>query len=135
MTRRDGEAGTAAIELPLVVALVLIPLGMLVLSVPTWVERQHAATEAAAEAARAAVTGSGDPLAEARLVVEQVAAGHGLPRGALRLQLTEAGRGGPVTARVTVAIPAARLPGLADLAAVEWTATHTERYPDLAELR
>jgi hypothetical protein len=122
--------------LPLVIGLILIPLGLLVLSVPTWVERQQAATEAAAEAARAVVTGtgSGNGVAAARAVVDEVAASHGLPAGSLRLELDAGGRGQPVTARVTVEIPMAPLPGLGRLPAVQWTATHIERFPDLAEV-
>ena len=133
---RRSERGTAAIELPLVLGLVLIPLGLLVLTVPTWVERQEAATEAAAEAARAVVTGTGsaDRVAVAHAVVEEVAASHGLPPGSLRLELRSGGRGQPVTARVTVEIPLAPLPGLGRLPAVDWTATHTERFPDLGEV-
>jgi hypothetical protein len=134
VTARAGERGMAALELPLVIGLVLIPLGLLVLTIPTWIEHQHAATAAAGEAARAAVTAAGDPEAAARAVVEQVAAGHGLAPGALRLQLEHGARGGPVTARVTVRIPATRLPGLGDVGAVDWRATHTERRPDLSAL-
>ena len=131
-----SERGTAAIELPLVIGLVLIPLGLLVLAVPTWVERQEAATEAAAEAARAVVTATGpqDRATVARAVVEEVAASHGLPPGSLRLELQNSGRGQALTARVTVEIPMAPLPGLGRLPAVDWTATHSERFPDLAEV-
>lgn len=125
----------AAIELPLVIGLVLIPLGLLVLHVPTWIERQHAARDAAAEVARLMVSSSDATTTDVDAVVERVTAAHGLPPGSMRLQLDQAGRGQPVTARVTVEIPAARLPGLGEVAAVSWTATHIERYPDLAELR
>jgi Flp pilus assembly protein TadG len=128
---RRSERGTAAIELPLVLGLVLIPLGLLVLTVPTWVERQEAATEAAAEAARAVVTGTGSAD---RVAVAHAVASHGLPPGSLRLELRSGGRGQPVTARVTVEIPLAPLPGLGRLPAVDWTATHTERFPDLGEV-
>ena len=133
--RGKSDRGSAAVELPLVIGLVLIPLGLLVLSVPTWIERQHAAHDAAAEASRAVVTGSGDPEAEARAVVGRIEQAYGLPAGTLRLQLQAADRGQPVTARVTVEIPVTNLPVLGRLPAVDWTASHTERHPDLAELR
>lgn len=132
MNVRHGERGIAAVELPLVIGLVLIPLGLLVLHVPVWIEHQHIAREAAAEAARSIATAtSGDAGAEARHVVDLVAASHGLDREALRLRI-EAGAE-DVTARVTVRIPGARLPGLRSVTAVDWTATHRERLPDLGE--
>lgn len=136
MSGRRGERGTAAMELPLLIALVLIPLGLLVITVPTWIERQHAARVAASEAGRAIVTSaSDDPFADADAVVAAVALGHGLPAGALELEVGSVlARGVPVTVEVTVEIPAVRLPGLSSLAPVRWTASHTERYPDLAEL-
>lgn len=136
MRDRPGERGTAAMELPLLIALVLVPLGLLVITVPTWIERQHAARVAASEAGRAIVTStSDDPLGEAEAVVAAVGLGHGLPAGALELGVPPVlVRGAMVTVEVTVEIPAVRLPGLTSLAPVRWTASHTERYPDLAEL-
>lgn len=132
MIPRQRERGVAAIELPLVIGLVLIPLGLLVLHVPVWIEHQHIAREAAAEAARSIATAtSGDAAADAQRVVDSVAASHGLDRGALRLRIEP----GPndVTARVTVRIPGARLPGLRSVTAVDWTASHRERLPDFGE--
>ena len=129
---RDRERGTAALELPLVVGLLLIPLGLLVLHIPVWIERQHAARDAAAEAARAVVVDTdGVVAADVEAVVDAVGAGYGLAPGALRLRLDQDDTW--VTARVTVTIPAARLPGLGSVVALEWTASHQERRPDLGQ--
>jgi len=54
------EQGSAALELPLLLGLLLIPFGLLMLTFPTWVERQTAARDAAGEVARHLVIG-GDP--------------------------------------------------------------------------
>jgi hypothetical protein len=128
----NPQRGSAALELPLVVGLVLIPLGLLVLHVPVWIERQSAAREAAAEAARAVVVApDGGGAADAAVVVARVEEGFGLPKGALALRLEVATD--TVTASVRVEIPAARLPGLGTVGSVTWTARHSERRPDLGQ--
>jgi hypothetical protein len=126
------ERGAAVVEVLLVVGLVLIPFGVLVVTVPVWIERQHAAQEAAAEAARAIVTATGPDVRDARLVVALVAEAHGLAADDLSVEIDDdPSPGGYVTVRVTVVIPPADLPGLGALPAARWTAQHTERRPDL----
>jgi hypothetical protein len=132
--RARSQRGSAAVELPLVVGLVLIPFGVLILSVPTWIERQQAARDVAAEVGRSLVTstdpGAVDPVA----LADRVAAGYGLPPGSVRVEVSgPLRRGEPVEVAATVAIPAVNLPGLGWRPAVQWTATHVERFPDLAE--
>lgn len=119
------------IEFPLVVGLVLIPFGVLVLSVSAWVERQTAARDAAGEAARALVIG--DPEgASAEVMVADIEAGYGLPAGTLRAVIPDGGMvpGESVTVSVTVEIPAMSLPIFGGVGAVDWTTEHTERFPD-----
>jgi NADH:ubiquinone oxidoreductase subunit H len=55
---RDGR-GFVAIEWVAAVALLLLPVVVLVATLPSWAERRHAATVAAREAATAAVGNAG----------------------------------------------------------------------------
>ena len=52
MKRIDEEHGFVAIEWVAAVAMLLLPVVVLVATLPTWAERRHAATVAAREAAR-----------------------------------------------------------------------------------
>lgn len=129
---RQSERGSTVIEFPLAIGLILIPFGMLVLSAPTWVERQTAARDAAAESARSLVAsgeaGSIDPME----IIRRVEAGYGLPVGALDPSIPglELEPGGSVTVAVTVEIPALSLPVFGSVGSVPWTVQHTERIPD-----
>ncbi len=120
------------IEFPMVIGLVLIPFGMLAISASTWVERQTAARDAAGEAARALVIAGPESSITPELVVQQIEHGYGLPAGTLRLAVpaSAAVPGESITVAVTVEIPALALPILGNIGAVDWTAEHTERFPD-----
>lgn len=150
MTRRSdgprGAAGYVTLELVLGVGLLLLPTAILVLSFPTWVERQSLARVAAREAARTAVLAvdARQGLVEAEWVVATTARNHGVPAGQVSVcfavhelgrpspldctGLTALRRGQAVTAYVTVRLPALAFPGLgAALDAIPHTARHTER--------
>ncbi len=120
------------IEFPMVIGLVLIPFGMLAISASTWVERQTAARDAAGEAARALVVAGPESTITPALVVQEIEAGYGLPAGTLRAEVPAAAvvPGESITVVVTVEIPALALPILGDIGSVDWTAEHTERFPD-----
>ena len=115
----------------MVVGLVLIPFGVLVLSASTWVERQTAARDAGAEAARLLVVGDPDGVSVVA-IIEQIEAGYGLPDGSLRAAIPDGGLvpGQSITVAVTVEIPAMSLPVFGGVGAVDWTAEHAERFPD-----
>ncbi len=125
------ERGSALIEFPLVIGLILIPFGVLVISAPTWVERQTAARDAAGEAARSIVL-SGPESASPDQVVQSIEAGYGLEPGSLDASIPAGGHapGSSVTVDVSVEIPALSLPIFGTVGSVSWTASHTERYPD-----
>lgn len=132
-SRSTAQRGSAAIELPLAIGLLLLPVALLVITIPAWPERQTVARAAAAEASRAVVLAGSWPEGadEARAVVAQTAANHGLEPGALSLQLTGSlERGASVTARVTVEMPALALPGLAAVSRWAWSTSHTEHVDD-----
>lgn len=128
---RRRERGSAILELPVLLGLILIPFGILVLSVPTWIERQTAARDAAGESARYLVIAGPDGLDEASQIVAGIESGYGLPAGSLRLELpSDLVPGQSVTVRVVVVIPAADIPLMGSFGDTSWTAEHTERYPD-----
>lgn len=124
----DGERGYVGLEFALAVGLLIFPVTILVVSLPTWVERQSAARVAAQEAAREVVLADswseGTELGSA--VAQQTATNHGVGHvdvafsGALE-------RGGEVVARVTVEMPALVVPAVGRVGAWSWTAVHTEQ--------
>ncbi|MCZ7530798.1 MAG: hypothetical protein M5U31_10905 [Acidimicrobiia bacterium] len=129
--RRSAERGFVALELALGIGLLLLPVSMLVLTFPTWSERQATATVAASDAARRAALSEDTPAAraEAETAVTLIFAGHGLDDTDVDVSWERNGpsRGGTVTAHVTVRMPALAVPGIGDVGAWQWTATHTEQ--------
>ena len=124
--------GFAAIELTLSVAVLVIPVLLLVATLPTWVERRHVGVLAATEAARAAARAYPDTSgATAHAVVAEVGARGGLDPGDLRLDLDiDARRGGTIVATVTVRMPAVVVPALGTLDAWEVRVVATRRIED-----
>lgn len=127
--RRDD--GYAALELALGVGLIVFPVALLVITLPTWSERQSVAREAAQEAARAVVVADSADAGwhEAEEVVARVALGYGLDPGDLVLRRPadpSLQPGQAVTAEVVVRIPATVFPGLGSVGSLHWTARHTE---------
>lgn len=132
--QRDSERGSALFELPVLLGLLLIPFGILILSIPTWIERQTAARDAAAETARYLVHTGPDGMNEAHQIVRDIEQGYGLPAGSLQLELpTQLAPGETLTVSVHVVIPAADLPLFGSFGDTTFQADHSERYPDLAE--
>ncbi|HYT24928.1 MAG TPA: hypothetical protein VEP73_00380 [Actinomycetota bacterium] len=126
---RSGGAGYAAVEFVLGICLVVLPVALLVLSLPIWSERQSMAQRAAEESARQVVLAPSwqDGVVEGRRVVAEVARNYGLPAGALRVRFDGAlQRGATVTSRVTVPMPALAIPLVGRAAAWHWTAVHVE---------
>lgn len=151
MTRCDGgctgarDGGYVAVELTLGLGLLVLPMALLALSLPVWIQRHAVATAAAQEAARAVVV-AGDARAgpdSARRIVTETATNNGLDPADLRVcfvahpdDLPAPGTCGPVTLRrasavtahVRVRLPALALPGLdVALGSMTRTVSHTER--------
>lgn len=126
---RGRERGFAAIELSAGIAVLVLPVVLLVATVPRWSERQGVARVAARDAARVVgLQGWCDRQAADR-VVGEVADGAGLDPAALEVTLdctpsATLPRGGAVTARVRIAMPALAVPMLGSVAAWSWTAQH-----------
>lgn len=143
MSREDGHV---PLELALGAGLLLLPIAILSLSFPTWVERLSMAEVAAQEAARAVVLGSDVAAGQAAAgsLLATTAANHDVPADDVSIcwsvhpvtepppadctGLVSLPRGSAVTAHVTVTLPALSFPGLGTrVDAVSRTVVHTER--------
>lgn len=130
--RRD-ERGSAVLEWPLASLLLLIPVAIMVVLLPTWSERQTVARDAATTAAREAVLA---PTPEEALAVGNAAAlrtaeNFGLDPDDVSVSWAgDLSRGGSVTATVTVRMPAIVVPGWGGVEGWSWSASHTERVDD-----
>lgn len=125
---RDSRGGVP-IELCLGVGLLLLPTVLLVLTLPTWVERQSLARLVAQEASRtlAASRSWSEGAADATTLARTIAANHGLGRGDLRLSLAgRLERGATVSATVMVRMPASQIPGWGGVGAFAVTEAHSE---------
>ncbi|MBA2731093.1 MAG: hypothetical protein H0U48_10140 [Euzebyaceae bacterium] len=125
----EPEQGSVAVELSLGIGLLVLPMALLVLLLPTWLERQSMARVAAQEAARS-VAVAADPQqasAIASEVVTRIAVNHGLPADAITVRISGGlGRGQVVTATVTVDMPATSFPGLTEVGGFTYTTAHRE---------
>jgi hypothetical protein len=130
-TDASRERGYVAGELALGIGLLIFPVALLVLTLPTWSERQTTARSIAREVSRVvAVAGVCDRSA-ATETGHDMAQNLGLSAGDVDVQLDCASgqrlpRGGSVRASVTVAVPAVTLPGIGSVGAWSWTAHHSE---------
>jgi hypothetical protein len=136
LARRGGQAGFIAAEFALGVCVIVVPVALLVVALPTWPERQSMAQRAANESAREVVLADSwsAGTSAARAVVEQVAANYGVPLDQVRGPDFSAGgglaAGQTVVARVTVRLPALVIPLVGQVGGWSWTAVHAERVDD-----
>ena len=134
--RCRGDHGSAPVEAPLAVGLLLLPIVILVLMLPQWPERQTIATSAAKEAASLYANAANATVGEqvATDAVAQAAANAGFP-GGLDVAFTgEWCRTCEVTAAVTVEIPAIDMPFVGGVGALHWTASSTARVDDFRSI-
>jgi hypothetical protein len=128
----NDERGFVAIEWAAAIAFLLLPVVMLVATLPTWAERRHAATIAAREAARVLADAwpNGD-ASEAMLVAGEVGADHGIAPADLdvRVRSLGEGRGGYARVEVVVTMPAISVLGMG-AGAWHYTAVETRRIDD-----
>lgn len=129
-TARVGQVGAVPIEFALGVGVLVLPVALLVLSLPPWVERQSAARLAAREAARAVVLADtfAEGVAAGETAAARVAVNHDIDPGDFNVAVTgNLVRGGAVTATVSARFPATAVPGLTEVASFIWTTAHTEQ--------
>ncbi|HEX5587055.1 MAG TPA: hypothetical protein VFZ17_07080 [Acidimicrobiia bacterium] len=128
----DGtEVGFAAIELVAGLALLLLPVAIVVLTLPTWAERQTTGRAIAREVARRTAASGVCDVAAARELAGSMARNLGVPPGDAHAAIgCEPGAvldpGSTLEADVTVRMPAVHLLGIGDLGAWTWTARHRE---------
>jgi hypothetical protein len=127
--RRRRDAGYISLELVLGLALLVVPIALIVLTLPTWLARQNLARLAAQQAARTGVIAASPEQGAA--AAGTVVAGSGLEPAKDLTVTWEPGssfaRGGLVTVRVTVRSPAVVIPFLGSAGSFPLTATFSER--------
>lgn len=129
--RRD-VGGFVATELTAGLGLLVLPVAILVVTLPVWSEVQAAGRAAAQQAARAAVLAPDDARArrDAAAAAASVLANHGRDlAGPVRLDGSVGPGAAPqalVTATVTVRLPLVGLPMLGELASVDWDVSHSQ---------
>jgi hypothetical protein len=129
--RDDRDAGFAATELVVGVGVLLLPVALLVLALPTWSERQTTARAIAREVARAAVASGHCDQGAAAALAASMARNLGAPADSVSVDVrcgTDGvlAPGADVEAAVTVRMPAVHLVGIGDIAAWSWTARHRQ---------
>jgi hypothetical protein len=130
-TEASRERGYVAAELALGIGLLLFPVALLVLTLPTWSERQTTARSIAREVSRVVAVAGVCDRSRATETGHDMAQNLGLSAGDIDVQLNCASgqrlpRGGSVRASVTVAVPAVTFPGIGSVGAWSWTAHHSE---------
>jgi hypothetical protein len=129
--RQTREGGYVAAELALGIGLLVFPVALLVLTLPTWSERQTTARSIAREAARVvAVEGLCDRQ-RATDTASEMARNLGLSSSDVAVAVecspgARLPRGGNVRVSVTVTVPAVDIPGIGGIGAWSWTAHHSE---------
>ena len=128
---RDPEAGFVATELVLGIGLLVVPVALLVLTLPGWSERQVTARVISREVARRLAREGVCDLAGSRALGATMARNLGVPGEQVSVDVSCAAGaalapGGDVEARVTVSMPAVNLPGIGAIGAWSWTARHRE---------
>lgn len=127
-----GSDGFVAIEWVAAIALLLLPIVVLVASMPGWAERRHAATVAAREAARELVDQWPNANPDgATLVAVDIAADHGINAADVDVRVPSVGveRGDEVAVEVEVTMPAIGVDGMS-VGSWHYTARATRRIDD-----
>lgn len=108
--RRADQQGFVTIEFAAGCAFLLLPITLLVLTLPTWFERVDMTRIAAREAARDYVINNNQ--AESQQIVNDIQNNYKIPQNDMTLSLSgdPTQRGGKVTATVTTKVPATHIP-------------------------
>ena len=131
MTCRSRESGFVATEFAFGIALLVVPVAMVVLSMPRWAERQATARVIAREVARRAARDAWCDDAAAQDLSETMARNLGVSPDELDVALecvdgTALVAGGDVEARVTVSMPGVKIHAFGSIGEWSWTARHRE---------
>src|SRR5262249_48629344 len=123
--------GFVATEFALGVAVLLVPVAMVVLTLPAWSQRQTTGRAIAREVARAVARDGWCNATLASGLAPLIAAHHSLPPSDMEVALgcvpsAPLVPGDDVEVSVTVQMPGVHLPALGDVAAWSWTARHRQ---------
>lgn len=126
---RADDTGFAPLTMMLGLGLLVIPVLLLVLTLPTWEERTVDARDAAANAARALATAG--TWTTGVSAADQTVAAAATDDGITPAQIAASYRGAlspgaTVTATVTVTIPAGTIPGIGAFGTLHYTASSTQ---------
>lgn len=129
---RRGQPGAGAVELVLATAFLIIPVSLLLMSLPILAEYRSVGDASAREAVRACAVAP-DPWSgqeNSEQIARRIIMERGLtPVGAaIEIDCAEAWKpGGTVTASVSLEVPAIRIVGIGDIGKVTVTRTYVER--------
>jgi hypothetical protein len=128
---RRADAGFVAVELVLGIGLLVLPVALLVLTLPGWSERQSTARSIAREVARDGARASQCDLDRARALAAMMAENLGLPGDDVQAHLdcppgVPLDGGTDLAAEVTVKMPAVQVPLIGAVGEWDWTARHRE---------
>jgi hypothetical protein len=128
---RAHEQGFVGAELALGVGLLLFPVALLVLTMPSWSERQTTGRVIARETARVVARAGRCDRDQAVAVGRTMAHNLGLSADDVHVRLgcddgAPLEPGSEVQADVTVDLPAVDIPGIGPVGAWSWTARHRE---------
>ncbi len=131
-TRHRSQQGFVAVEWVAAIALLLLPVVVLVATMPDWAERRHAATVAAREATRVLARDWPSASADgAALVAREVAVDHGVDAGDVEVDVVSIGvvRGDLARVAVQVTMPAVSVLGMS-AGTWHYTAVEVRRIDD-----
>jgi hypothetical protein len=125
------EGGFVATELALGVAVLLVPVSALVLTLPTWSQRQTTGRAIAREVARAVARAGRCDTALGWGLAGMMSRNLGLPPDDVDVAMAcvpgaPLAAGSDLAVSVTISIPAVHLPAIGDVGAWSWTARHRE---------
>ena len=126
----NSEQGSSPAELALGVMLLVVPVTIIVLSIAPVFEHRNFVRRAASEAARVMVLTSGDPMSEAREVVDAQARSMGIDPSKVTVVFCggskcSVGRGDVVT--VEVAVDVEELSSFLPIGSITVDAVHSEQ--------
>ena len=127
----EREAGFVAAELAIGVGLLLFPVALLVLTLPSWSERQTTARAVAREVGRVVAVRGVCDRASATRTAAVMAENLGMAASELDVDLdcgdgARLERGSDLGVAVTVRVPAVDIPGIGSVGEWSWTAHHDE---------
>lgn len=129
----DERGISGALDMTLAVGLIMLPVVMLVASLPAWVETRSMAELAAQEAARTVVLADDQAGGEAAgtAAARLIATNHGIDGSSLTISYTGVLEWGQeITATVRVPMPVLSIPLIGTFTVGDFTAQHTERVDD-----